>query len=338
MFEISGVDMETVGKEPIWDLAMVAQQCEERDLMYGGGNMPNVVMPAVNFNTPIKSLEDLHKRCAHLGNGYCKLMVDHSVLAGLEHLIGSSSKEFKCDKGCPHGKSHSRSVPQAAENPQHRDSPGHHIWTDLVGPMPIPSFNGNLYWAPFKCMASQHCGVYFMKVKSAWVDALDDYLNDLELQEADLGMLHIRMCVLGSDSDSIMLGKRMQEKSRVKGFRQFFSSPYAKVGNVEGYIKIVMQRMIALHHVSGLPLFLWEGSISYVVFCNNRSYTKVHSTEKDRYLCPAARRFPGLVASAKDFFVWGCRAHVFLTKDHADRKKARDVAWSGWAVGWLCDS
>jgi hypothetical protein len=91
-----------------------------------------------------------------------------------------------------------------------------------------------------------------------------------------------------------------------------FASPYthSQAGGIESVMRVIGGVAITAIRSSGFPLCMWPYAYSYVVWCNNRSYTTIHYHPDHKYKTPHERRF-NIKPVLGEMAVFGARCWVY---------------------------
>ena len=140
--------------------------------------------PAVTQLFKRTQLRDLSTRAAlaRLGQPleeYFNMTLKHDMVDGISHLSpASSGRHARRTDGWYAGKMTLRNIPQVhARNPTH---PGSDIYTDIGGPVPVPTRDGYKYYVIYKDSYTQHLRGYLMKTKEALLNTFRMYIADMQ--------------------------------------------------------------------------------------------------------------------------------------------------------------
>lgn len=161
-----------------------------------------------------------HQRLGHRGPDAIRRLVSENLVSGIQ--INECDKRIVCDC-CVKGKMIRKSFPKVSES--RAGSVLELIHTDLCGPMPTVTPNGNRYIVTFIDDFSRYTVVYFLKCKDEIMNCFKEYCASIETK-FNKSVRSIR-----SDNGGEYIGGIMQSFLKEKGIRHQKTVPYSPQQN-----------------------------------------------------------------------------------------------------------
>ena len=266
------------------------------------------------------------------------MTLKHSMLGGTARLRPTPRGAYKQrDSAWYAGKLTQRTIPHVSDKrvPSH---PGSDIYTDIVGPFPVPTREGHRYFVLYKDAYTQHSAVYLIKLKDELLDTRKMYLQDMRVfspaaAPTTIGILHYpdHPQFLIHDDDQLYVAGGFAAFNRDQLVGQWTIAPYTHSANpAEPAIRRILEAATASLHRSGFPPSFALYAVQHAVQGINRCFTPVHYRPDHRYMTPHQRRL-NVYPHIDDLPPFGALAYVHIPRD--DRKKCEDHSWSGFYAG-----
>ena len=298
-----------------------------------------LVNPSTNSNTKTIHMNKCshmiaHSRLGHPNDEYYDIMLVHNMVDGLQSLGDFDRHVGTPCHDCPHGHAHARPVPHASSRIP--SGPAECVHMDIGGPMPVRGLNSELYFNMAKCKYLGHRVIYFMKTKDEIVETVRQYILETRMIDKQV-YCEYKLDLIVTDSDKLYMSSAFANLEREHNIRHWFASPYthSQAGGIESDMRVIGEGAIIAIRSSGFPLCMWPYAYSYVVWCNNRSYTKIHYHPDHKYKTPHERRF-NIKPVLGEMVVFGAKCWVYI--DAASRLKMQDHCWVGYFCGYPFNS
>ena len=211
------------------------------------------------------TFEFWHEALGHLAPSSMEKAKD--LYADGTKLIPSAPPSFHCSS-CSIAKSQHHK-PQSSDNSRDR---GFLIHSDLCGPFPVPSFGGYLYYISFVHDKSKVCWVRFLKHKSDASQAIQDFVNEIELQHS------VKVQRFRTDNGGEYVNKALTDFFSSKGIVHELTPPYSPESNgvAERLNRTIGEalRAMLLPLEKELPnkqyARLWAEAVQTIVYVKNR--------------------------------------------------------------------
>ena len=99
------------------------------------------------------------------------------------------------------------------------------VHSDIIGPLPTPSYGGSRYVLTFIDDYSRFCWVYFLKLKSKVFEQLKIWKDLVENQSGN------RINIIRTDNGNEYVNKNMQQNFEECGIQMQHSTPYTPQQN-----------------------------------------------------------------------------------------------------------
>ncbi|CAA7264972.1 unnamed protein product [Cyclocybe aegerita] len=192
----------------------------------------------VNSAIETITLDQFHHRMGHISPEVARRLVSNKFVTGVRLTTMSTSGDpFFCES-CIYAKATRKSVPK--ERARERASEfGGEVHSDLWGPVPVSTWGSRRYYVTFIDDKTRLTHLYLMRNKS------DTF------------------------------AKYREYEARGTARKQTVHDTPAQNGVAERRNRIIMERVRALLHSSGLPKFLWGEAARHVIWLLNRTSMKV---------------------------------------------------------------
>ena len=286
------------------------------------------------------------------------ITLKNKMIGGIDHLKPAPTRAAaKRGDAWYAGKLTQRHIASSSERVPTR--PGSDIYSDVVGPFPVPTREGHIFFVLYKCSFTQHVAIYLMKSKDQLLDTWKQYIKDMRnFSEAKSAMM------TGAEWDNLSQDEKDKQRSEIVpgilhypedpqflvsddeqiyvkgGFQQFnlahmvgqwTIAPYTHSAcPAEPEVRRVVEAATSALHKSGLPPSFMLYACLHVVYGGNITYTSVHYTPEDQYKTPHERRLK-CKPHIDEVPAFGCKAHVNVHK--TERGKGGLHHWVGFYVG-----
>jgi transposase InsO family protein len=211
-----------------------------------------------------------HRRLSHLNYDALRSMISKNLVKGL-NITSRATPDPICEP-CLAGNMH-RIIPKQS-TPKGKIL--ELVVSDVHGPMPTASHQGNRYWTLFEDVASRHWGLHFLKLKSQNFSAFKSYRPAIELATGE------KIKAFQDDKGGEYMSKEFEEyleKDGIKRRHTMRAEPHSN-GIAERANRIIADRATSLLHESKLPPSFWDRAVAAVVYTHNRTPTSTfpHTT------------------------------------------------------------
>ena len=263
------------------------------------------------------------------------------MLRGIKDLKTASTGCYaRRDDAWWFGKLTQRHIPNKNAIGRKPTRPGSDIYTDIVGPFPVPTREGHVYFVVYKCGYTQHVAIYLLKRKLDLLDTWKRYIADMRnfagaTKDTTIapGTLHYpedpQFCI--SDDEQVYVEGDFRKFNTDHMVGQWAIAPYTHSANpAESTVRRIVEAGIAALYRSGLPPSFILYACMHAVGGMNRTYTPIHHCEEHRLQTPQQRRLK-YVPHIDEVPPFGCLAMVHVHKDN--RGKGGPHAWKGFYTG-----
>lgn len=209
------------------------------------------------------SLKVWHQRLGHLNIASICTMVEKGYITGINL---SDKDKFFCE-ACALGKSHKLPF----EKKDHvKLNPGERVYSDLCGPMNVPSVSGARYFMLVKDECSGYRVVYFIRHKSDALECFKIYNNKMKNKFGkSVGILHV-------DNGTEYTNKDFKDYLSKEGITLELTAPYTPEQNsrVERDNRTIIESARAMMSQNDMPKYLWAETVNTAVYILNRTPTK----------------------------------------------------------------
>ncbi|KAM1263710.1 hypothetical protein ACFX2G_029301 [Malus domestica] len=261
-------------------------------------NLDEHVFNIQNGNTKIQSSNLWHKRLCHISKQRMELLVKNDILPSLNF------NDFDFCVDCIKGKMTNSRKEGSTRSKQVLEI----IHTDICGPFPTPTIEGNKYFITFIDDFSRFCFIYLINEKSKAFEVFKIYKNEVENQ------LERKIKIVRSDRGGEYYG-RYTQTGRHPGPFALFLQEYGIVaqyttpgtpeqnGVAERRNRTLMDMVRSMICRANLPSSLWGEAVKSANYILNRVPSK--SVEGTPF-----ELWTGRKPSLNHLHVWGCRAEA----------------------------
>ena len=260
------------------------------------------------------TLEQLHRAMGHISYNTVKTLVKDNLVTGIR--VDLSSPTPFCE-ACVYGKQHKVPVPKERQGPRSKDF-GDQIHSDLWGPAPIATFGKKQYYISFTDDATRLTNLYLLREKSEAFEAYQQYHAWVKTQ------MKVPIKILHSDNGGEYLSKPFIKYLKDSGteHRLTVNDTPAQNGVAERLNGVLMQKVRAMMHGTGLPKGMWGEALMHAVWLKNRTSTKalqgITPFEAKEKVQPDLSRLR----------IFGCKAWVLKVRSKLDGR-AEEGRWVG---------
>jgi len=223
---------------------------------------------SANAITEAITIDQFHRQMGHISPLIAKKLVDNKLVTGVCLAETPSGDPFFCES-CVYAKATRKSVAKEREGNRAEDF-GAEVHSDLWGPAPVATKGGKRYYVTFIDDKTRLTNLYFLAKKS---DAFKSYKDYEAWCDTQLGA---KIKVLHSDHGGEYEGQEFILYLNSRGTerkRTVHDTPQHN-GVAEHRNRVIVERVRALLHASGLPKSLWGEAARHVVWLLNRTSTK----------------------------------------------------------------
>ena len=227
---------------------------------------PSVVLSCVATAT-VDRFRLMHERFGHPSRDVLlRLCPDDAVLARVPEEVCSA---------CVRAKGARKAMPSVSADAEVALKPGEVIYTDMAGPVEVPSFGGAVYVAIFMDVATRY--VLFLgavRKKSDYLAAFQVCVRDAAANRSGAAPVRIgRGTVLRCDDDSVLTSIAFQTYCSEIGVVLRPGAPYTpeRTGKAERLWRTVFAKARALLFAARLPGDFWVLALQHAVYLYNRT-------------------------------------------------------------------
>ncbi|GJS54680.1 zinc finger, CCHC-type containing protein [Tanacetum coccineum] len=250
-----------------------------------------------------------HKRMGHVNFTSMKEMADKGIVSGLPSI--EIPKQI-CE-ACMKGKQARAPFPnQASFRAKKRLELVH---GDLCGPITPPTPAGNRYFMLLVDDFSRVMWVYLLKTKDEALRTFETYRNLVESETGE------KIKMLRTDRGGEFMSKNFTEYCNRTGLKRHYTAPYSPQQNgvVERRNRTVMEMVRSSMKYMCVPDVLWGEAVNHAVYVLNRLATKALDS------CTPYEKWTGRKPEVSHFRVFGCVAHVKVTRGHLKKLDDRSM-------------
>ena len=267
----------------------------------------------------LMSLMELHSRLGHISVASTRKLVENGAVKGIK--LDPNAPETDCE-ACIFARATRIPVPKPRISVPALNF-GDEIHTDVWGPARVTTAKGKRYFVTFTDDATRFTTIYLIPTK----DKAFKYYKFFEAwaitQKHCTGIK-----VLRSDRGGEYLSEAFNEHLAAAGTARRLTvhdTPQLN-GIAERLNRMLLERIRALRHLTGLPDFLWGEALHHATWLKNRTATRTLDNKTP---------FEALFGSPPDFSGlrrWGC--HVWVHDDSGSKLdvRAREGRWLGFDV------
>ena len=196
----------------------------------------------------------------HCRLGHPNLRLLHNVISTYGLPIFSGNKIDSCD-ACLSSKSHR--LPYS-KSPHQTSKPLEIIHSDLWGPSPVISYNGNRYYVCFIDDFTRYTWLYPLKLKSDVFQTFIDFQHRVERQ--------FNQKIMSFQSDWGGEFQALSKYFKEHGIHHRISCPHtpAQNGTAERKHRHIIETALSLLHQSSVPAQYWDEAVCTAVYLINR--------------------------------------------------------------------
>lgn len=253
-------------------------------------------------------LELWHRRLAHVNYDTIGTMVKNNLVNGL--VLKLNSKPDPICEPCIHGKQHRHSVPRHAPTVYTR--PLELIVSDVKGPMPTTSRQGNRYWVTWICAAMQMQDIDFLRQKSGTLASFERFKAYAE------NFHGMKIKVLREDKGGEYMSKALAKICEREGIGRQHTEPDEphQNGIAERANRTISDGVDTLLAQANLPPSFWQDAARVVVAVRMCCPTASH---------PDTTPFTNWNKKRPDiskFRIFGCLSYVLVKKKKRGRSRS----------------
>lgn len=269
-------------------------------------------------NTPkILTMEELHKRMAHIAPSSIREMLVKGMIEGIK-LDPTQETMGQCES-CEYAKATRKPIGDSRD-PKRHENLGDEVHSDLWGPSPTQTQGGKSYYCSFTDDHTRYTSLYLQSAKSDTFGSYTTYEAWLKTQHG----ANIKR--LRSDRGGEYLSDEFSQHLRAKGTERKLTTHDTPQHNgvAERLNRTLIERVRAVLHASGLPKFLWGEAIMHAVYVKNRTATRTLDGKTPYEMLYGKK--PNLA----DLPVWGTRVWVHDDTRTKLDMRAREGRWVGF--------
>jgi len=213
-------------------------------------------------NVATDSLRMWHERLGHLNIHSLIQMVSKGLVTG----VNLADKEnFFCE-ACCYGKQQKQSFKQKDHS---KMKPGERIYSDVCGPMSVPSVQGARYFVTFKDENTGYRVAYFIKHKSDVLDCFKVYNSKIKNKFGHfVKVLHV-------DNGTEYANYDFKQYLEENGIEVEFTAPYTpqQNGRAERDNRTIVESARSMLFNTKLSRCLWAEAVNTAIYLLNRMQT-----------------------------------------------------------------
>ena len=277
-----------------------------------------VLLPQSTHSTEKSNFRLWHQRFGHSSDDAIHKLPKHTK--GVDSI---GDKDFTLCEGCEWGKSHRLPFPPSEKR---ASEPLELVHTDEDGPMRTTAIGGWKYFISFLDDHSSLGRAYYLKQKSASLQAFEDFKAWAETQTGK------KLKTVRSDRGGEYTSAAFTEHLRKYGIEHQKTMPGSpqQNGRAERWNRTIVEKAMSMLHHAGLSHGFWQLAVETAVHIYNRQPMR-----RLNWQCPITL-WNGTIPDVSYFRVFGCRAFVHVQKEQRSGKldkKAVEMIFVGYEPG-----
>jgi transposase InsO family protein len=265
------------------------------------------------------SIMELHRRMGHIAAASARKLVESGAVVGIK--LDPESQERDCN-ACIYARATRLPIPKMRISPPAKNF-GDEVHTNVWGPSPIASRQGQRYFVTFTDDATRFTITYMIRTKD---EALQSYKS---FEAWAMTQHHCKAIkVLRSDRGGEFMSKAFDEHLAKAGTARKLTphdTPQLN-GIAERLNRTLLERIRAVTHTSGLPRSLWGEALRHATWLKNRMATRALDSKTP---------FEALYGRPPDLSAlrsWGLPVLMHSTDVSKLHPRAREARWLGLDV------
>jgi len=211
---------------------------------------------------------ELHKRMGHISPSVARHLAESGLVSGIKVDLSSGEKVF-CES-CVYAKA-TRKLIAKEHAGECATEFGGEVHTDLWGPAPVETLGGRRYYISFTDDKTRLTYLHLLRQKSEAFTAYKDFEAWCQTQH------NARIKTLHSNRGGEYLGKEFVMHLKAVGTKQKLTVHDMPQHNgiAEWLNRMLLEKVRAMLHDSGLPRALWGEAMWHAIWLKNRTPTKV---------------------------------------------------------------
>ena len=222
--------------------------------------------------TETLTVDDLHRQMGHIAPDAAKLLVKKGIVEGIE--LDESQNPRTCDV-CEFAKT-SRKAIKRERVTERAKSFGDEVHSDLWGPAPVRTKGWHEYYISFTDDHTRFTHLYLQKTKDEAFESYKKYRAWAKTQWNTTEIKTLRTDrggeFLSGEFDSFLDKKGTIRKLTVHDTPEYN-------GVAERLNRMLLEKVRAMLHTSGLPRNLWGEAVMHAVYLKNRTSTRALENE-----------------------------------------------------------
>lgn len=237
-----------------------------------------------------------HTRMGHISVKTIKRMISEGQINDINL---KNTNDFFCE-ACQYGKSSRLKF----GNVKREVAPGEVIYSDLCGPMSVPTINGSNYFILFKDEHSGYRVIFCIKHKS---DALSSFQTYVNMSKNKFGH---SVKILHVDNGTEYMNANFKNYLNKTGIELEKTAPYTpeQNGKAEREMRTIVESARSMLYEKDLPTELWGEAVNTAVYLLNRSPNS-KTVDKTPY-----EIWTGKKPVLKHVRTFGCEGFVHIPK------------------------
>ncbi|KAA1072112.1 hypothetical protein PGT21_050322 [Puccinia graminis f. sp. tritici] len=211
--------------------------------------------------------------------------------------------------------------------------PLYRIYSDIMGPMPVPSNNGSRYILTFIDCCTRYSKIYLIKKKSDTLSCFKDYVNTAENL---MSSSQFKVSFLHTDRGGEYNSNEFNAYTKSKGIsiEQAPANTPQQNGVAERYNRTLIQKVLAIMSAGHLPKWLWgEIAVTAATLINVAPSSTLNSDTPHRlWWYSSDPKGSHHKFDYSHLRTIGCRAYAVINKEKRDKltSKASELIMIGY--------
>ena len=271
----------------------------------------------VNAATEKHTVMELHRLMGHIAPAAAKRLVEKGFVAGVSLDLSSSESTF-CES-CIHAKSKRQPIPKMREGERAKEYGGE-IHSDVWGPSSVRTQGGRRYYVSFTDDATRETRLYLLRKKDETFATYKQYEAWVKTHR-DMPIKILRSDRGGEYLSGVFIKHLANQGTTHK--LTVHDTPEEN-GVSERLNGILLEKVRAMLHASGLPKSLWGEAVRHAVWLKNRTSTKALDGKTP------FEAVHGEKPDLSDLHEWGCRVWVHDASQSKLDSRALEGRWLGF--------
>jgi len=262
-------------------------------------------------------MQEVHKRLGHIAPDSIRQMIKDGMITGI--TLDEAHESMGTCNSCKYAKLMRKPIGKL-HDPLRQSKLDDEVHTDLWGPSPVQTGGHSHYYTSFTDDYTHYTRLYLLKAKSDTFDLYQMFESWLATQ------FNTKVKQLRSDCGGEYLSAEFTKHLKLKGTKCWVTVHDTPEHNgvVEQLNWMLVERVRAMIHTSGMPKSLWGEAIMHATWVKNCTSTWCLGKKMPYEML--YQRKPNL----ENILVWGCHIKVHDTSGTKLDMRAHDGHWVGF--------